>query len=334
MNIRNFLYNNKRIFHFLLYCRQYVYCMRELYKKKNYKLILKNIFSFLWSNGAAKQNKEDAGKKFPHELTFVGLFKNEGDYLAEWIEYHASCMGVTKFLIYDNESTDNIKEVLRPYIKEGLVEYIYWPGRRVQLAIYSDAVERVRNQTRYVGFFDIDEFLCPNDAGKKLLDVVREFFAVYPDAGGLAISWLMFGSNFHKTKPEGLVMENYLRRADKNFMLNVKTIGNPRLMLGCYSPHYPAYLYQACNRNELGMKVRGPFDYRKSTDIIHINHYFTKSEEECMTKISKGIVVNGTERTKAVFAERDKNDIYDDSMLRYVSIVKDAILARTCNDRA
>ncbi|MBQ7024896.1 MAG: glycosyltransferase family 92 protein [Akkermansia sp.] len=295
---------------------------------RNYKLLFKNALSIIWSNGAVRQNHEDSKKTFPHELTFVGIFKNEGVYLEEWIEYHATCMGVSKFLIYDNESDDNTKAVLKKYIDDGLVEYIYWPGRRMQLAAYSDAIKRVKETTRYVGFFDIDEFLCPNNPNQKLVDIVKDFFASYPQAGGLAISWLMFGSNYHETKPTGLVMENYLRRGGDDYMSNVKTIGNPRIMLGCYSPHYPAYLYMTCNRNVKGKKVRGPFDYNKSTDVIHINHYFTKSKAECMQKIAKGIATKGTPRTKEIFYQRDRNDVYDDSLLRYVSIVKESIQMR------
>ena len=46
-----------------------------------------------------------------HYLAVCAIAKNEGAYFAEWIEWHLS-QGVEKFYIYDNESTDNTREVL------------------------------------------------------------------------------------------------------------------------------------------------------------------------------------------------------------------------------
>ena len=55
-------------------------------------------------------------------LAVCAIAKNEGPYFQEWIEWHRK-QGVEKFYIYDNESTDCTKEVLKPYIESGLVEY-------------------------------------------------------------------------------------------------------------------------------------------------------------------------------------------------------------------
>ncbi len=331
--MRALLYNNKIVFDFVLVVRQYLCCLYRLLVKREYMRLFSCSLNPFCRLSIIRQNKKDLECLFPHDLVLIAICKNEAEYLPEWIEYHVN-LGFSKIIIYDNESNDNTVEVLKKYIEDGLVDYIWYPGKRMQVRAYSDAINRVKQIARYVAFMDIDEFLCVNDESKTVKEVIDEFFRGNLQAGGIAIGWWMFGSNYHKVKPEGLVIENYLRRADKSFMLNVKTIGNPRLMVDCYSPHYPVYLYLACNANEKGKKVRGPFDYEKSTDIIHINHYFTKSEAECMQKIAKGIATKGRARTKEIFYQRDKNDVYDDSMLRYVSILKDAILARTRNDRA
>ncbi len=54
-------------------------------------------------------------------LAVCAIAKNEGAYFEEWIEWHRK-LGVEKFYIYDNESTDNTKEILAPYVESGLVE--------------------------------------------------------------------------------------------------------------------------------------------------------------------------------------------------------------------
>lgn len=41
-----------------------------------------------------------------------------------------------------------------------------------------------------------------------------------------------------------------------------------------------------------------------------------------MRKIEKGIATVGNPRTAAIFKERDKNDVYDDTILRYVKTLK------------
>ena len=71
-------------------------------------------------------------RKYPFYLTLCAIAKNEGRYLQEWIEYH-KMLGVEKFFIYDNESADNTREILQPYIDTNLVEYCYFPGKKMQL---------------------------------------------------------------------------------------------------------------------------------------------------------------------------------------------------------
>ena len=60
-------------------------------------------------------------------LAICAIAKNEGPYFKEWIEWHLN-HGVDKFYIYDNESTDDTKSILEPYIKRGIVDYKYWPA--------------------------------------------------------------------------------------------------------------------------------------------------------------------------------------------------------------
>ena len=54
---------------------------------------------------------------FLYDLTITAIFKNEGHYLKEWLDYHLLA-GVEHFYLYNNDSTDNYKEVLAPYIEK------------------------------------------------------------------------------------------------------------------------------------------------------------------------------------------------------------------------
>jgi hypothetical protein len=66
---------------------------------------------------AAHPDKE--GREF--YLSVGAVFRDEDDFLAEWLEFHL-CAGVEHFFLYNHFSaTDKHEEILRPYISAGLV---------------------------------------------------------------------------------------------------------------------------------------------------------------------------------------------------------------------
>ncbi len=119
---------------------------------------------------------------FKHKLAFMTIVKDESIYLKEWIDYH-TLLGVTKFYIYDNESSDNIAGVLRPYIDAGMVEYCYWPGKGQQMAAFNDALMKHRFDSRYMGFIDVDEFILPLK-NENFLDIIDDIIEKADFAGG------------------------------------------------------------------------------------------------------------------------------------------------------
>ena len=50
---------------------------------------------------------------FLYDLAIVAIMKNEAPYVKEWLDYYLAA-GVNHFYIYDNESPDNMKDVLQP----------------------------------------------------------------------------------------------------------------------------------------------------------------------------------------------------------------------------
>src|SRR5919201_1450975 len=59
-------------------------------------------------------------------LSLCALYKDHADYLREWIEFHR-LVGVERFFLYDNESSDDHEAVLAPYVERGIVEVHEWP---------------------------------------------------------------------------------------------------------------------------------------------------------------------------------------------------------------
>ena len=53
-------------------------------------------------------------------LSIAAIYRNEAPYLREWIEFH-KLVGVERFFLYNNESTDDHRAVLAPYVEAGIV---------------------------------------------------------------------------------------------------------------------------------------------------------------------------------------------------------------------
>jgi len=135
-----------------------------------------------------------------YDLSVVCIIKNEGRYIEEWIQFH-KLVGVQHFYIYDNDSDDNTKELLTPWIENGDITYTFWPGKGRQLDAYNDTLRRYRNDSKYLAVIDADEFLMPINKVdiKERLD---EIISSNSHAGGVAINWCMFGSSGLIARPE------------------------------------------------------------------------------------------------------------------------------------
>src|SRR5208283_5168867 len=95
------------------------------------------------------------------KLAICAVAKNEAVYLPEWIAFH-SLQGVSDFLIFDNQSTDNTKEVLAQIARHVPVSVVDWPGDnyyKMQMDAYREGAERLIGRVDWVAFIDIDEFL-------------------------------------------------------------------------------------------------------------------------------------------------------------------------------
>jgi glycosyltransferase involved in cell wall biosynthesis len=232
---------------------------------------------------------------------------------------------VEKFYIYDNESTDDTREVLEPYIKAGIVEYKYWPGQAQQLIAYKDWL-RYRFDTKWLAVIDLDEFIVPIET-----KTIPEFLKKLPRGSSqLLIGWTFYGSNGHKKRPVGLVIENYTKRGKKSWLFKaiVKTKNVKDILVhrhGCYGftvdenfEKDPSW----ANENTEAPKKK-----------IRINHYHCKSWEEYSKKAARGCVYHGTEHgmtryIRSFFDDHDMSDILDPVMDKYVEPVKRAIKSR------
>ena len=256
---------------------------------------------------------------FLHDLAIVAILKCEGPYLKEWLNYHLLA-GVNHFYLYDNDSPDNQAEVAAPYVEAGLVDYIPAPGKKMQMAVYNDAVKRFKFFCRYMAFVDGDEFILPK-SNRGVAEVVDEILSHTPNAAGLAINWQVFGSNGQeKADYSRSVPQRFTRRAPSDWDVNkhIKTIANPRRITLIDNPHSVQYFAGYDTINERGEIVSKPYSESVTVDKIAINHYYYMSREEFSKKAVRGdaCTADGS-KYSGNFDGHDHNDIYDDSILSY-----------------
>lgn len=273
---------------------------------------------------------------FLHDLSIVAILKCEGPYLKEWIDYHLLA-GVDHFYLYDNESPDNQVEVaqaeiVKPYVEAGLVDYFPFPGIRMQMRAYNDAIKRFKFQSRYMSFTDADEFIYPKFnkidlspvVGEGIIGLVDEILSRDPNAAGLAMNWQFFGSNnLEKMDYSRGVLERFTRRAPNDWtspgMGNnlIKTLANPRAINVYGHPHYPTYFNGLYSINESGSVVPIYSNKPITVEKIALNHYFTKTKEEFLKKIARGCASMPRPRPISEFYSFDRNEEFDDGILIY-----------------
>ncbi len=224
--------------------------------------------------------------------------------------------GVDHFYIYDNDSPDNFKEVLQPYIDAGIVTYIFYPGTGRQVEAYMEAFKTHRFFCRYMAFIDADEFIFPQE-DKSIVEVADEFFNAEKNLSGIQIDWMMYGSNFLETADYSKgVLERFTRRAEKTFP-SVKTIANPRKINYLTTPHYMFYFF---GTSEIISNIAK--GQKGVSDKILINHYQLKSREEFLRKCQNSSIdasygKSTNHYNEKRFTHEENNEVFDDSILTY-----------------
>lgn len=247
-------------------------------------------------------------------LSIGCIIKDENSYLNEWINYHLK-IGVEHFYIYDNGSAVPVKDTLREL---GLLQYatvVPIKGQSMQVNAYKRCLKTYGALTRWIAFIDIDEFILPKATKGNMPLFLREFEAY----GGLAINWMVFGSNGHIDKPQGSQLSSFTMRSDLDFPPNkhVKSIVQPRYVKSVINPHAFRFKkgFTCVNENfEVVEDAFAPVSVQK----IQLNHYYCRSLEEYKEKVARGRGdYAAIERKLEEFYNHDKpsNEIKDTAII-------------------
>lgn len=281
---------------------------------------LKHLKKYGLSKVHQRVRENNRLEEFEHQLGVVAIVKNEAPYIKEWIEFH-KLVGVDVFYLYDNESNDNIIEVLQPYVDQGLVKYKFIKGKKKQLSVYNEAIEQYKNDVQWLAIIDADEFIVPIEK-ENILDMINSLDKSFSQ---ILVGWLIYGSNGFKKKQEGLVTDNFKYHARSDFIADYKPILNPRLVMNVGLPHWANVIGKTIDEN--GKRIWSyPYHTKiyalpSSKNKIRINHYYSKSLEEFIKKSERGYADNGSSdrlaRNMDAFHEHDQNYVTDTVINKY-----------------
>jgi hypothetical protein len=268
----------------------------------------------------------------PAYLAACAIYRDEATYLAEWIEFHC-LVGFERFFLYDNFSEDEHRRVLRPYVREGLVSVQDWPvfGEQQRRA-YDHCLGERRDDTRWIAFLDLDEFLFTPQGG-SLPDVLAD----YEDAPAVCAFRREFSMSGHRTRPPGLVIESYLRamKPAQGRATAFKSIVNPARAVRSLNAHAFEYRDDGVAVDERGKPMQPPYRDRPiSLERLRVNHYMTKSAEEVQRKAAtldaRGLprpfkLPDNFERWEET---EHRNTVQDEAILAYAPAVREALERR------
>ena len=227
-----------------------------------------------------------------YPLAICAMFKNEAPWLKEWLLYHHKVLGVDRFYLYNNDSTDEFAEVLQPFIDKGIVELIDWsshdpknglmgpcmdaPWSAAQLGAYNDCLKhRAFGIARWVAMIDVDEFIVPANEVHALYAQLRS--AERKNVGTLRLHWRVFGTSDVQRLEEGeFLVEKLVWRArnDHPWNKHVKSIHRPEMVAFC-AVHEAVELRPKARRKTIPLST------------VSLHHYWTRTEQACLEKRKK-----------------------------------------------
>jgi len=286
---------------------------------------------FLWRRPAYRKK---------YTISLCSIFKNEAPFFKEWIEFH-HLVGVDHFYLYNNNSEDDFREVLEPYIARGWVTLVDWPRNQDQIGAYRDFYENYRGETQWACFLDLDEFIVPREHTD-----LRTWIRTMDRFPVIVVYWQMFGtSGLLRHDPSRYVIEQYTVCWDRLYHVG-KCFVNTDYAIARYDatthhmttvllPLAGSSLYYRIGPVNAFRRFVASFDrpgrmalgtereYRRRP--IQINHYWSKAWDlyECKRQMTDVYFKENPKKDLAYFYKHEhQNKTTDHSIYRFLMQLK------------
>ena len=221
-------------------------------------------------------------------------------------------------------------------MEDGSVRLHDWPmpflGRQGRsgaiVQAFEDCLGEHRDDARWIAFLDLDEFMF-SPTGASLTEVLPE----YERWPGVGVNWAQFGTSGHRVRPDGLVLESYVRRADAlGYNRWIKSVVDPRRVRNFCLAHFFVFNGEpavAVDENHRPIQAKLSSTEEVSFEKLRVNHYTTKSEQELQRKLSRPRVDNGRPRkmsgSQVERLLRITNAVEDRTIQMHVPALKEAL---------
>ena len=237
--------------------------------------------------------KKLLNKKKEIKICLCAVAKQENNYIREFVNYYKK-FGVDKIFIYDNNNLNGEKfdNILSDYINSRYVEIINKRGKFYsQFLIYQNCYQRNYKKYNWLIFYDIDEFIF-----LKNYENIKDFLTEkkFEKCKSIYLNWKIHTDNDFLYYENKSLHERFPKIYINNNYCVGKTIIRGNLKkIKIRSTHLLDKRLQRCNGfgkifKALGYNCKIP-DYF----FYYIDHYYYKSTEEFINKISKGDCVHG-----------------------------------------
>lgn len=241
------------------------------------------------------------------------IAKNEDQYIDEFVQYHWK-LGIDDVFVFQNNwrYQGTLPEKFNNLGKHHM--YLYpLDGDLKQLDAYNLFMHSFSQMHDWCAFIDVDEFICVRSESKTLQDILGSA-SQHPS---LVMNWRLFGSSGLKFDGRRDVVTRFtkcgrdLNRHIKQFV-NLKMIRDNGILDRAFfvNPHFGNW----SGVNLEGNSVIGPYNYQNLSlaHDIELNHYVTKTYDECKEKVARGradaLVMRNLDE---FFKEHDMNEVED-----------------------
>jgi hypothetical protein len=311
------------------------YYIENLKKNNNTKLIIIFIIiiivlitiNYLLYN-YPKEQFTTGYKKY--NLAIMTIFKNEQDYMEEWLNHHIS-QGFEQIYLYSNDPNIHLYTYLSNPKYNQYIKLIDWVDKKnigsqtIQRQSYTHCVKNYSSECQFLLMLDLDEFIIPIKSYSKVSEYINSLKTEWNQIKAFKIQRYDFGSNGHLVKPSGNVMLNYTKH--EKICSSYKTLANTDY-INKQLDFYGVHDYNYNDDNKQGKIFNNYFGYHetgfpnscKSNSLneipLVINHYYTKSYQEYLSRCElwkQGGINPIGYRTDCIskFKSRNKNEVKD-----------------------
>ncbi len=226
------------------------------------------------------------------KVAVVLFVKDEFPDFCGWLAWYFS-IGVDTIIVHDDHSTDGTWEAavaasrcldVRPFRTDLAVQ----PFTARQRDVYLGAIKQFRDEFDWIGLLDADEYLhLREDVG------LPSFLSRFPEAGAVAFSWCIYGSNGHLLKPAASTLEAFTRHSLSSFGHNrsVKSFVRPKMVVDRWRDPHTFEIGGAPYVDPRGNPVRwggpGAISHDPDWSVAKLMHFIPRSMEHFVERIRR-----------------------------------------------